>query len=104
MASLFGMTLNSLPAWLGGGGPTKANIPPLQGQPYPSQDDVAFAQATNDASLWEAMRRRSCSRLMADRSIRQILRTSLQALFRLWRTLVKIQLNRQPSPPLFPTT
>ena len=50
MASLFGMTLNSLPTWLGGTPTfTKADVPPLQGQPYPSQADVAFARA-NDAS------------------------------------------------------
>ncbi len=53
MADLWGMTLNSLPTWLGGRGygttVTKADVPPLQGQHYPNQDDVAFARA-NDAS------------------------------------------------------
>ena len=50
MAGFLGMSLNSLPSWLGGSsGPTKADVPPLQGQPYPSQADVMFARA-NDAS------------------------------------------------------
>ena len=56
MADSFGTTLTSLPSqvmnWFTGGPSTtvtKANVPPLQGQPYPSQDDVAFAR-DNDAS------------------------------------------------------
>ena len=50
MAGFLGLTLNSLPTWLGGdSGLTKADVPPLQGQPYPSQADVTFARA-NDAS------------------------------------------------------
>jgi len=51
---LWGTTLNSLPWWLGGStyGPstvTKADIPPLQGQPYPGPGDIAGARAS-DAS------------------------------------------------------
>ena len=43
-------SLSDLLSWaVGRGGPTKADVPPLQGQPYPNQDDVANARA-NDAS------------------------------------------------------
>ena len=70
MASLFGMTLNSLPSWLGGGGPTKADVPPLQGQPYPSQADVRRSHHAATPPM-EATRRRSFSRLSAGRSPRR---------------------------------
>ena len=42
MAGFMGLTLNSLPTWLGGGGPTKADVPPPQG--YPTKADVENAR------------------------------------------------------------
>ena len=42
MAGFFGISLNSLPAWLGGGGVNKADVPPPGG--YPGHDDVVAAR------------------------------------------------------------
>ena len=45
---LWGTTINSLPWWLGGPKTfTKADVPPLQGQPYPGPSDIAGARASD---------------------------------------------------------